>query len=579
MNPCLVRRSNRNGHVLRSSEIAAIGGRIVTEDTVEHPQLLGPDGDAVRISPLPSTLRRLPGSQAVRIVSTTAAHDDRLGLCMILMHRRVPDTLLPAPGWLEVWSLVLLAGFYLVADAFVGESSYAIVNLVGPLSLSVILARGAWGMLRRDPKLLWTALMWFRLSTIVFFGIGTCLVFMIDMEGRQYVESFFWFFDQDVFKMNLIVTVGVLLVLASARFAVRIAERWLKRFGTGNWNETDNQRSLIVTAVGFLAVCLAVDYMVKLPYDLGWMNVEMPGSFMNLSRLKLVGFFLITIWALKNGRWLLPAITGLVLFDLLRQTLLFAKSDVLIALLTFLLAFLWEKAGLKRLAVSGALVISAFVTLQPLVGDGRRELEVPYGETQVGLLERAEILHAYFTDERLPESRKEGASALTRLTYVNAATLVITRYDAGQPGDWPTLLPAVFVPRLFWPDKPIITDVGRDIYELGTGRRSSQSGAGVFADAYWAMGWWGVLLFMPIYGIILGVLTESAAKVVREGRWLYFPVVVLALRIGLRTDGHYLSDVAGSTVILAGTFACLWALSTLTSWFRLSPAVPMRTVC
>ena len=44
----LVRRANRDGHVMRSFEAAAIGGCILAEDTADHRELFGPDDDAVR---------------------------------------------------------------------------------------------------------------------------------------------------------------------------------------------------------------------------------------------------------------------------------------------------------------------------------------------------------------------------------------------------------------------------------------------------------------------------------------------------------------------------------------------------
>lgn len=47
VNICLVRRSNRDGHVMRTFEIAAIGGFMLAEDTEEHRDLLGPDGHCV----------------------------------------------------------------------------------------------------------------------------------------------------------------------------------------------------------------------------------------------------------------------------------------------------------------------------------------------------------------------------------------------------------------------------------------------------------------------------------------------------------------------------------------------------
>jgi len=47
INLCLVRRANRDGHVMRSFEIAAAGGCLLAQDTDEHREVFGPEGEAV----------------------------------------------------------------------------------------------------------------------------------------------------------------------------------------------------------------------------------------------------------------------------------------------------------------------------------------------------------------------------------------------------------------------------------------------------------------------------------------------------------------------------------------------------
>lgn len=42
---CLVRRANRDGHVMRTFEIAAMGRCMLAEDTEEHREILGPEGE------------------------------------------------------------------------------------------------------------------------------------------------------------------------------------------------------------------------------------------------------------------------------------------------------------------------------------------------------------------------------------------------------------------------------------------------------------------------------------------------------------------------------------------------------
>jgi hypothetical protein len=47
VNLCLVRRANRDGHVMRSFEIPACGGFMIAEDTAEHREFFGREGECV----------------------------------------------------------------------------------------------------------------------------------------------------------------------------------------------------------------------------------------------------------------------------------------------------------------------------------------------------------------------------------------------------------------------------------------------------------------------------------------------------------------------------------------------------
>ena len=92
VNLCLVRQANRDGHVMRSFEIAAVGGCMLAEDTAEHREIFGPDGEAVvyfrtareaaeRARLLladPAERARLSATVQARILSGAHAYRDRL---------------------------------------------------------------------------------------------------------------------------------------------------------------------------------------------------------------------------------------------------------------------------------------------------------------------------------------------------------------------------------------------------------------------------------------------------------------------------------------------------------------------
>jgi spore maturation protein CgeB len=57
---CLVRRANRDGHAMRTWELAAMGACILAEDTEEHREILGPDGVcAVYFRSIPEMLEQV----------------------------------------------------------------------------------------------------------------------------------------------------------------------------------------------------------------------------------------------------------------------------------------------------------------------------------------------------------------------------------------------------------------------------------------------------------------------------------------------------------------------------------------
>jgi spore maturation protein CgeB len=108
VNLCLVRHANRDGNVMRSFEIAAIGGCMLAEDTVEHREIFGGDGEAVVYfrTPLeaaeraqalissPADRARLSAAIRARIVSGKHTYSDRLAhiLQSVFSQRRAIST-------------------------------------------------------------------------------------------------------------------------------------------------------------------------------------------------------------------------------------------------------------------------------------------------------------------------------------------------------------------------------------------------------------------------------------------------------------------------------------------------------
>lgn len=105
INLCLVRRSNRDGHSMRTFEIPAMGGYMIVEDTAEHRAIFGEDGRCVhyfkgitdaaalirRMLDLPAERRRMAADCRRLITGGQHTYTDRLRTLLAGLTRGAQD--------------------------------------------------------------------------------------------------------------------------------------------------------------------------------------------------------------------------------------------------------------------------------------------------------------------------------------------------------------------------------------------------------------------------------------------------------------------------------------------------------
>ena len=168
-------------------------------------------------------------------------------------------------------------------------------------------------------------------------------------------------------------------------------------------------------------------------------------------------------------------------------------------------------------------------------------------------------MSSYFADDRRTEGVETAArnDPLVRFAYAPIATFFMARYDSGIPGDPYAYVFASVVPRVLWPDKPLIGGAGARAYFILRGQEGTSIGMTHFAEAYWALGWWGILIFIP-GGLILSVIAWRGTQLILDERWFQLPLVLITLNMGQRVAGHWVSDIVG-------TFAMFIVLSVIFS--------------
>ena len=194
-----------------------------------------------------------------------------------------------------------------------------------------------------------------------------------------------------------------------------------------------------------------------------------------------------------------------------------------------------------------------FVTACPLVAWCRTEATRRVGNIQqVALGERFDILLLWFSES----AETSGLSAdgdsqewWLRLNYANAQAIAMEEYDLGRPGRSFGFAVYSLVPRMLWPNKPDMTEVGIDLNEMVAGHRHSSMSIGVMGEAYWNGGWWMVVAVACFLGVVFAWLKQTATQQMGRNQWLYLPCIFIGIRMGYRIDGWFVADYFGTIVI------------------------------
>lgn len=446
---------------------------------------------------------------------------------------------------------------------------YSAMNIVGPIVLCAILGWSAFRIVEGNPIAVWAPLFWFRIACATYYGFGALVPHIVDEETLQRIFSLYHFDDALNLKINLIYCFGIFCTLLFSWLFLggnKVGER--REEAGGGRLQAD--RTLLF-ALFFLFVGGGLRYGVILPYAFGLIDFTLPGAVGALSKVYYVGIFLFIVHGTDHSRKVLFWVSVLVAIEIAVSVASFAKMDLLLILIFSFLGLINRHVTKTRVFVGASCILFVYFASQPLVGFGRTELALRYGGVSgVGLIERWEIVQDYFDEGHgvVPSTLQGG---LSRLSYVNVAAFAVDRYDAGVPGSTFENAGAVFIPRLLWSGKPIITQTGTDLYFHVRGRYGSALGVGHFAEAYWNFGWTGIVPFMAVLALILSIFSRVSMTIVARKDWFLLPVVILGVNMGLRVDGHFVSDILGPAWIAIVFGAGLW----MAKFFALSYARSM----
>ena len=484
---------------------------------------------------------------------------------------RVPQTFADSRSLArELVLLGLLVNFYATAMFFGRGADMAVVNVAGSSTFAGILLLSCLQQLRVQSLAVWSALFWFRIATAVYFGFGALAPYVVNAAGWREMQALHAFDGSDILKCNLINALATLMIMFGA-CGLAVAWRWAGKGGPAR----ARPGATVSAAVVLLCVGGIARYGFVIPAGFGVGDGGVSSITVSLARAYSAGLMVLLIVGFRSYWALLMPVAILIFVELMSGVVLFRKGDVMATLIFVVLACHFVRPTMLRLATGLAIVAVVFVGVSPLVKHGREQVISLNGPRQIASLDQRLTIVADYLDGRYgwPNVAEQLQTALSRTSYVNAATMVIAWRDDGQPGNTLEHAFAAFVPRLLWSEKPVLTASGTELYLAATGRQGTSISPGLFAEAYWNFGWLGLPLLMMPFGIILGFLSQCSVRAMVCERWIYLPAVLMSIHIGLRVDGHYVPDVIGASfaVLLLWTAMGLAELLIARGQLRSSP--------
>lgn len=419
-------------------------------------------------------------------------------------------------------------------------SSWANTGL--PIAYGLLCAGTALRILSRQPLMIWSPFTWFLGANILYFSVGVLVLKFGNPASIKEVNRFYEVRESDLLRTNTLNGLGALGVAAGLLLGGRLfPPRARQQAGAGIGFQL--KCILVLT----LLAGLLVKYFFVLPYQFGFTEYVLPGMFLSLEKLTKFSMIALIILAYRDDtRWKV-VLYPLMGAEILTALLGFAKQDLIETMICILLGYfmLWPT---KRMMVAGAaLLFAAYLLSVNLVRYGRAEIVSETGtHYNAGLEKRMTIVANYIKKDADQFQGEEKQAWWTRLCYSNAQAFAMDQYDGGHPGDSFSLAWYVLIPRVLWPEKPLIT-VGSNFNYLATGNPYSLSAPGFFAEAYWNGGWLYVLGTAVFVGFLFSLYTKHALEKIGSLTLSYLPCALIGMAIGYRPDDWFVASVIGGS--------------------------------
>ncbi|MEM0909280.1 MAG: hypothetical protein AAGJ94_18090, partial [Pseudomonadota bacterium] len=478
--------------------------------------------------------------------------------------------------WIAIACLLpaALVLVFFASSAHLSEATLTMVNTLFPMYSMVVLAALIYNCVKDLPETIWTAFVWAPMQSIVFLYFGPLInIFgseatLLARAGHPLTVT-----PAELLRANLLISVAVPLLLTGMAAALSVLAP--PRVPRHVWQDANRfvypERLASIAFMVILAGGLFRYALVK-PAEWQVIPIIVPGIFGSLGFMVDLGLALLAYIAAsrKGSRWVIPLIIlwgGHVALTLLS----FAKTELVVALVFPILGIYLARRRLKELAFGAAMTAVAFSLSTPLVTHGRGELFLIHGDiNRGGYNDRINVLTTYVTGSAssntpsyVIDEERTAQWWWVRLDYASPIAKAMLLHDSGYESRTIETAWMRFIPRVIWPEKPILEGPGTYFYSTLLGRETSTLvGISIYGDMYWHYGWLGVIFIAPLVGFVFGFASRFALKWVLEREFIFFPLVLyMLIWVASGTNKYLINGFIGALPIIVAYTAAFYLFS------------------
>jgi len=432
---------------------------------------------------------------------------------------------------------------YLIIYIFKTDVELAkLANITFPTILVLVSLWAGYKLLQKSPMMIWSPIPWFLGTCALYYGFGPLVYYFGTPESIWVLDTYYPANDGTILRSNMLNSIAITTVILAFMISKILLSNKMK-VTSQNINIKATKKILIF----FLTIGVPVKYLLALPNQFRLLDWVLPGSIQYLSIFTSLSIIVLFVLIHEGQRQYRPLLFILIASELIVGLMTLSKMEMIITALMILLGTFITKPRMRILIPGTIIVILLYLLLSPFVMYARLAFKTS-GIDNVGDLMKG-------VQEYSQSDRNDVVSMLmpgvqgwwTRLSYANAQNFVMDSYNNGTPGDSFSLVIYSIVPRILFPDKPIISSLGRDFHEMVTGieTEGTHSGPGVFAEAYWNGGWLLVIFTCIFVGVVFSLFTISSIYYLGNGNLAFLPIAFSGLMLGLRPDDWFVISYVG----------------------------------